>query len=290
MTNANQKKQRSNFLNFASVYEYRAGGGVLSKLADGIKDLRGALILAPTWQLLAWRDLVRSTRRTKLGVLWSILSTGISVAILGYVYGRVMGMDPKLAYPFIAGGLVLWFFISACIMGGLSVYNGARGILQETTLPIGFSVFRFITRYCYELGFKSAVFMIAAVAVALPIGTDALMVIPGLAVLLLTGAGVVLLLGPIGARWPDIIEVVSPLMLLAFLASPVLWPSSMLGTNEHLVLLNPFFHFLSIVRDPLMGTPFPYLSLKISIAIMFVVWALAIPCHCLSKDRIVHWL
>ena len=79
-------------------------------------------------------------------------------------------------------------------------------------------------------------------------------------------------------------------MLIAFLASPVLWPQGMLGANELIALLNPFTHFLAIVRDPLLGAPPPMLSVAVTTSITLGGWVAAIICHCLSRDRIVFWI
>ena len=272
------------------VYEFDARRRLLDLFSDGLRDLRQAVGMAPVWLILAWRDFLKQTRRTILGPVWSILGTGITVAVLGYVFGAVLDMRGSTAFPYIAAGLVIWFFISGCINGGLSVYISARGVLEERSFPIAFSVFRFVFRYFIELIVKFVVFAIAAAAVALPMTTNALLALPGVAVLTLNGLWVVLVFGALGARYRDVSQIVSPLMLIAFLASPVLWPQGMLGGSEFIALFNPFTHFLAIVRDPLLGLPPPILSVVVTLVVTVGGWALAIICHCLSKDRIVFWI
>ena len=272
------------------VYVFDARSRLLDLFSDGLRDLHQAAGMAPVWTKLAWRDFLRQTRRTLLGPFYSILGTGITVAVLGYVYGAVLDMSGSTIFPYIAAGLVIWFFISGCISGGLSVYISARGILEERALPIAFSAFRFVLRYLIELIVKFAVFAIVAAAVALPVTADALLALPGLAILALNGLWVVLVFGPLGARYRDVSQIVSPLMLIAFLASPVLWPQGMLGGSEFIAVFNPFTHFLAIVRDPLLGSPPPMLSVIVTLAMTVGGWALAIIYHCLCKNRIVFWI
>lgn len=272
------------------VYEFDARWRLSAQFADGLRDLRQAVGMAPIWLMLAWYDFLRQTRRTFLGPLWSILGTGVTVAILGYVYGAVLKMSGSTAFPHIAAGLVIWFFISGCINGGLSVYVSARGVLEERSLPIAFSAFRFVFRYLIELIIKFVVFAAAAAAVALPMTPYAFLALPGLVILVLNGLWVVLVFGPLGARYRDVRQIVSPLMLIAFLASPVLWQQGMLGGSGFIALYNPFTHFLAIVRDPLLGSPPSMLSVVVTLAVTVGGWALAIVCHCLCKDRIVFWI
>ena len=163
--------------------------------------MRRAVAMAPIWTTLAWRDFLQQTRRTFLGPIWSILGTGITVAVLGYVYGAVLDMSEATAYPYIAAGLVIWFFIAGCINGGLSVYLSARGVLEERTLPIAFTPFRFVVKYLIELMVKFSVFALAALAVGLPMTANAFLALPGLVVLALNGLWVVFVFGPLGARF-----------------------------------------------------------------------------------------
>ncbi len=282
--------RRRMFPQSPEVYEFDARWRLSAQFADGLRDLRQAVGMAPIWLMLAWYDFLRQTRRTFLGPLWSILGTGVTVAILGYVYGAVLKMSGSTAFPHIAAGLVIWFFISGCINGGLSVYVSARGVLEERALPIAFSAFRFVFRYLIELIIKFVVFAAAAAAVALPMTPYAFLALPGLVILVLNGLWVVLVFGPLGARYRDVRQIVSPLMLIAFLASPVLWQQGMLGGSGFIALYNPFTHFLAIVRDPLLGSPPSMLSVAVTLAVTVGGWALAIVCHCLCKDRIVFWI
>ena len=62
--------------------------------------------------------------------------------------------------------------------------------------------------------------------------------------------------GIMGARYRDLSEVVSAIMRIAFLATPILWMPGERGTGGMMGILltyNPFYHFLDVVRAPLLG-------------------------------------
>lgn len=272
------------------TYLYDANQNLSTVFSDGLNDLVQAAAMVAIWARLGWLDFRHQTSRAVLGPLWSIIGTGITVGVLGFVYGAVLDLRGSASFPYIAAGFVVWFFISGCINGGLSAYVSARGVLEERSLPIAFTAFRFVFRYFIEMMFKFVVFIVAAAAVALPISANIFFALPGLIILVLNGLWVVLFFGPLGARYRDINEFMSPMMLVAFLASPVLWPQAVLGTNEFIALFNPFAHFLAIVREPLLGSPPPTLSVLVTLSFTVVGWIVAIVSHCLTKNRVVFWL
>lgn len=61
---------------------------------------------------LVSRDLISKYRKSKLGVLWSILTPLGLVLIVGAVYSIIFGADPKEFIPSLFAGLNPWLFMS----------------------------------------------------------------------------------------------------------------------------------------------------------------------------------
>lgn len=272
------------------TYSYVAAPGFAVMLREALDDLAGGLRLHRTWTTLGWRDMRRQTRRTLLGPLWMLVGTGIQIGALGYVYGALLKTDPADGYPYIAAGLILWFFMSSSILGGLGVFIGARGILHERALPVSFTVFRYLFRLSAELAVKFILFVIIALLVSLPLTAATPLALPGFALLLLNGFWVILLLGVIGARYRDMRELVAPLMLLAFLATPILWQERHLGGAEFIAAYNPFAHYLAIVREPLLGHMPDPASLGFVLLVTVAGYLAAFLAFATCKNRIVFWL
>lgn len=272
------------------TYAYVAASGFGVMLREALDDLRAGARLHRTWTTLGWRDLRRQTRRTLLGPLWMLVGTGIQIAALGYVYGALLKTDPADGYPYIAAGLILWFFISGAILGGLGVFDSGRNILHERALPVSFTVFRYLFRLSAELVIKFILFVVIAVLVSLPVTAATLYALPAFALLLLNGFWVVLLLGTIGARYRDMRELVAPLMLLAFLATPILWQERHLGGAEFIAAYNPFTHYLAIVRDPLLGHAPDPASVGLVLVMTLAGYLAAFTVFAACKNRIVFWV
>jgi len=274
----------------ADEYVYSSDQGFVDAMRRGLSDLAQSLGMYQTWISLGWRDLRHQTHRTLLGPLWSIVGTGIQVAALGYVYGALLKTEPDEGFPYIAAGLVIWFFISGSILGGLSVFMGGAGVLKERSLPVSFTVFRYTFRMFAELCYKFILFAIVAVLVGLPASWNMFLALPALLLLLLNGLWVILLLGVVGARFRDVREFVSPIMLIAFLATPVLWQKRFLAGNEFIATYNPFTHYLALVREPLLGHVPALTSIEVVLAITLIGWIFAVVIFSLAKNRIVFWL
>src|SRR6185437_4751840 len=80
-----------------------------------------------------------------------------------------------------------------------------------------------------------------------------LLVIPGITLICINGVSVGLLLGTLGARFRDIPPVVAAIMQMMFLLTPIFWQPEQLPGRELLVMLNPFYYFIEIIRQPLLG-------------------------------------
>lgn len=273
-----------------STYIYEANPGWRPRLAEGLRDVVEGARMWPTWILLAWRDFRNQTRRTTLGSAWSVIGLLITAVALGYVYSALLNLKSSEVYPFVVAGLTAWFFIAGSIQGGCSTFINDAGIIKERALPLSFSVFRYTFRMFFEMILKLVAFVVVAAATGL-VPTGALVLLPcGLALLLLNGLWATMLFGVVGARYRDVPELIAPLMLIAFLATPVLWPQVALQSSEFIASANPFTHYIAMIRDPLLGTAFPATSLAVVICLTIAGWAAALAALSYAKDRLVYWL
>ncbi len=75
----------------------------------------------------------------------------------------------------------------------------------------------------------------------------------GMTVIAFNAIWLSLFLGMVCARFRDIPQIVTSLVQVAFFLTPVLWKADMLGRNIWAAEYNPYFHFLEVVRQPLLG-------------------------------------
>ena len=98
------------------------------------------------------------------------------------------------------------------------------------------------------------------------------------------------LLGFLGARFRDLAPVVSNVLQLMFFLSPILWEVSALGDKARLLVFNPVFVMIEIVRTPLLsGTINPSHWLAAGLLTLLNV-CLATAMFVRFRDRVAYWI
>lgn len=209
-------------------------------------------------------------RRTVLGPLWTLVGPIVFVATLGFLYAHIGDRDPRHFIPSIAVGFPTWLLMQHLITDGASVYRRGRANILQGELPLDdlvmLEVMTNVVTFMHQCLVIVGVFVIYQVSVTF----YALTSLVGLAFIVLNGVWVMRLFGLLGARYRDLTEVLPAVMRIAFLATPILWTvdktarGSLLGP---VVAFNPFYHFLELVRAPLLGEPLEPLSWLVVISI-----------------------
>ena len=137
----------------------------------------------------------------------------------------------------------------------------------------------------YKLNFHNFLIVIVVFAVFPPaFGAVTLLFIPGLLVITLAAIACSIILGILGARYRDFSYAIRTLMGPVFFLTPILWiPDMLSGNRAMLAELNPFTHFIAIVREPLLGRVPSTLTYVIALGITFILTGLAL--RLLGKHR-----
>jgi ABC-type polysaccharide/polyol phosphate export permease len=227
-----------------------------SRARLALDDLEGGLARWWVWHAMAWEDIRLRYRGSILGPFWLTLSMAIMIATLGLVYSTIFKTDIRRYLPFLTLGLLFWTFISSILTEGCNCLIGAEAIIRQVRMPFTTHVCRTLYRNLIVLGHNAVVFLFVAWWFAVPLGGRALLVLPGIALLLLNGVWVCFLLGMLCARFRDIVPIVANVIQIVFFTTPILWqPGSLGGRFGWIVAFNPFYAALEIVRGPLLGEP-----------------------------------
>jgi homopolymeric O-antigen transport system permease protein len=223
------------------------------------RQRRGLLDLAESgglWRLcwtLAWLDIRLRYRGSMLGPFWLTLSTGAMVASMGFVYALLFRMDVREYLPFLALSLVLWGFLSTLVTEGCLCFTQAESTIRSVRLPYSLYAARIVLRNLMVLAHNVVVIVVVYMVLAIWPGATLLLSLPGVVLWLADGLATCLLLGTLCARFRDIPPIVGSVMQMAFFISAVIWKPEQLGRHEWLMLFNPFFTLLEVVRAPLLG-------------------------------------
>lgn len=254
-------------------------------------DLLGGLAKAPLWWLLAWQDTKQRYRRSFLGPFWITASTGILVGAMGPLYGALLGQDVSSYLQYLAVSFIIWGFISASINEAGAAFVGADGYIKQVALPLSVYVYRFLARNVILLA-HNALIVLVVLAFLPPAHWRDIWLLPfGFLLVLGNLFWIALLLAVVSARFRDIPQLVTNIVQAAFFLSPVLWKAEMLGSrNRFVVDFNPLYHFIEVIRAPLLGQPVHGISWLVSASLMIAGSVGAVLVFSRFRARVPYWL
>ena len=261
-----------------------------SQLKRALSDIVQGARAIQLWGPLGWQDIRLRYRRSKLGPFWLTISMGMLVGLLGTLYGMLFQADIARYMPYLALGFIVWTMIAGLISDACGIFVNAQGIIKQIEMPLSVHVFRMVWRSLIVLAHNSAIFLAVAVALCIPPGWTGLLALPGLALLCLNGIWVGLLLGLIAARFRDVPPIMESLMRIGFFITPVIWMPEFLPQRVALLEWNPFYHFLEVVRSPLLGQAPSFVSWLVVAGVTLGGWVATLCMYCLFRRRIAYWV
>jgi ABC-type polysaccharide/polyol phosphate export permease len=258
------------------------------------EDIVGGARRWELWGRLGWLEVKRRYRRTTLGPFWSSFTLLIFVIVMGSVGSGLLSRDSSEYLPFLVAGLVIWTMVSTIINeSGSALTSGAQLIRQ---MNFEYSVLAYALVWRNFVGFlHNMVVYLVIMIIYMPqalLSWRLLLAVPGLALLMVNGVWIALVIGTLTARFRDVQQIVQSIVQVAMFVTPLFWsPDSLSGPRRIIFVgLNPLYHLLEIVRDPLLGRP-PNLNSYIAVAIITMAgWALAFVVYGQFRKRIAYWL
>lgn len=241
-------------------------------LGRGILDAIETLRFSSAALFLTWSDTKARYRRSVLGPFWLVLGTGIGVAGLGFLWSSLLKMDRATFIPSLTVGLIVWQLIAGCITESPVVFIRNAAAVRNLKMPFLFYPLQLVFRQAINFGHNLAVIAVVLAIFPPPISAIQLLSIPGIVLLFGNLLWLTTLIGLLSARFRDIEPLIAAFMPMLFFLSPVIYRPAHLGIHEQIVWLNPFSHFISLIRDPLQGVAPPLFVYGVSIAMLVVGW------------------
>ena len=271
-----------------------ARGSFASELAAAGRDFAQSFPQWRLWTTLAFNDILSRYRGSLLGPFWITLSTGAFVIGIGIVYGRLMHVPTEKYVPWMATGVVIWNFISSTVLESGDAYIHSSVIIRSGSLPLPIFVWRVICRSIVNLAHQVTVIIAVALWFHFLLKINLPMLVVGTVLVVVNVSWVSFFTAIAAARFRDIQQVNATLIQLVFFISPVIWiPSDMQGVQNLqslLLTLNPVYHLLNAMRNPILGLPVPLHSIAFLVVMAVLGWALAFMLYASVRRRIVHYL
>jgi ABC-type polysaccharide/polyol phosphate export permease len=222
-------------------------------LPAALRDIGQAIRSHRIWIMLANQDVKQRYRRSVLGPFWITLSAVVSIVALALVYTQIFKVPTSEYLVFLTTGFIAWMYIAALLLESCSVFISAEGIIKQVNLPLGIHVFRMVWRNLITLAHNLVIVVLVLVYMNVGFSWATLAFLPALVLSTISAVALGYLLGGLCSRYRDIPPIVGSLIQVLFYITPIIWPPRLLQGNEYLLMFNPFYYFLELLRTPLMG-------------------------------------
>lgn len=214
------------------------------------------------WLQLGWQDIKQRYRRSTLGPLWITIATGVMSLALGLLYSMLFQISVREFLPHVTVGFIVWGFISGCIKDGANVFIENEGLIKQLPSALSVHVYRLVWRQLLFFAHNMVIWLILVLVFRIPLGWNLLLFIPALALMVINGVWVTMLFGIIATRFRDVAPLLEALVQLLFYVTPIVWTTKTLreqggevAQRARIAELNPLYHYLEVVRAPLIGEP-----------------------------------
>ena len=214
------------------------------------------------WLQLGWQDIKQRYRRSTLGPLWITIATGVMALALGLLYSMLFQIEIREFLPHVTVGFIVWGFISGCVKDGANVFIENEGLIKQLPSALSVHVYRLVWRQLLFFAHNIVIWVLLVIIFRIPLTWQTLLAVPAMLLLVLNGVWVTMLFGIIATRFRDVAPLLEALVQLLFYVTPIVWTTQTLkeqggdvAKRALLAEINPLYHYLEIVRAPMIDQP-----------------------------------
>lgn len=215
------------------------------------------------WTHLALSDLRSRFRRSFFGVSWAVIQPLGLALLLSFVLSRIFKTDMRDSAPYVLSGIVAWEFITTTLIGGSLAFVQADAYIRQSTHPLAIYTLRTALTNGVVLVLASAsLFLWVLLTTPEKIGWSWLAVLAFYPLMVLCGWAAATLLAYFAVRFRDIPHALGLLLQAVYFVSPIFFEARLFRDSGlgALVDRNPIYHFLQLIRAPLLNGSWPTLE------------------------------
>ncbi len=242
------------------------------------------------WLYLAWHGIRSRYQRTVLGPIWLVLSMAVTIAGVGTVWSFLFKMELKGFFPYFAAGMISWNLLTAIVTGSTDMFIKHAGMIKSTATPKFIYIYTFVSEQFIIFFHNMTIYLVVAIIFQVKVTIYTFLFPVVLVIFFLNAVGIAVLLGILGARFRDVTPIISSIMTLVFFITPVMWKPAQLGARSAYMILNPFYSYIVMIRNPLLGAPIPLINFIIVALCTMAILGIAAYFFNKYRSRIVYWV
>ncbi|MFH9082758.1 ABC transporter [Streptomyces sp. Ru62] len=221
--------------------------------------------------------------QAKLGQVWQVMTPLLNAAVYYFIFGVLLGTKHGVPdyIPFLVTGVFIWTFTQSSIMAGTRAISGNLGLVRALHFPRAALPISFCLQQLQQLLFSMAALVVILLCFGVPVAVSWVLALPALALQFTFNAGVSMIMARMGAKTPDIAQLMPFVLRTWMYVSGVMWSIDKLADKDDLphvvtVLLeiNPAAVYIDLMRFALIDS-FHASQLPPHVWAAAIGWALA---------------
>ena len=256
-----------------------------------IREFVNALHFWRIWNIATIYKIVLNYRRTYLGTAWLMVGITLIVIVKSFLFSGILNLPSERIIPNLAIGMLVWRLLVGIVNGSCDALSTNKSNFEQGYFPLFTPVLSTIVHHSFI--FMHALIPMLAISFyfALPHWGNLFLVIPGLVLICFTAIPIGYILSVLCARFRDLANLIHAIMGVLFFMTPVIWiPEMATGFRQWIVLLNPFYHFMEIIRDPIVAQPIVSLNWIVALLSGIFAWVVSYILYSYYGRRVLIWL
>ena len=212
------------------------------------------------WAMSSWLDIIVRARRSRMGIVWLLAPSIIYVFGMGTFFAamRPVGSGITMGEHFahVALGMMVFRVLISTIIGSASIFIGNQAFILDGHVRLTDYLLKALAKAFFDM-----CMYLPAVAVTLWLagGVESLgllTTLPALVLIYINCLWISALFAVIGARFPDLGQLMATVSIFTFILTPIIWYPEMMPEGSlrgALMRFNPLYHFVEVFREPLLG-------------------------------------
>ncbi|MEW2134034.1 ABC transporter permease [Streptomyces sp. NPDC005435] len=174
--------------------------------------------------------------QAKLGQVWQVMNPLLNAAVYYFIFGVLIGTKHGVPdyIPFLVTGVFVWTFTQSSIMAGTRAISGNLGLVRALHFPRAALPISFCLQQLQQLMFSMAALLVILLCVGVPVSLSWLLAIPALCLQSMFNAGMAMIVARLGAKTPDIAQLMPFLLRTWMYVSGVMWSIGKLTKDKGL--------------------------------------------------------
>jgi len=163
--------------------------------------------------------------QAKLGQVWQVMTPLLNAAVYYFIFGVLLHTKKGVPdyIPFLVTGVFIWTFTSSSILTGTRAISGNLGLVRALHFPRAALPISFCLQQLQQLLFSMAALLVILLFFGVPVAASWLLAIPALILQFTFNAGVSMIMARLGAKTPDIAQLMPFVLRTWMYISGVMW-------------------------------------------------------------------